>query len=57
MFTQLMEDNKKARPNAINCDLKTGKCTVPEKERSNFRWTVQVSRHPPVYYVPLDILP
>ena len=57
MFTELMEDEKKVNPDKITCDLKTNKCSVPDRERRNFKWKVQVSLHSPVYYVPLDILP
>ena len=56
-FTQLMEDERKVDLAAIQCDMATHTCQVPEAAKKKFRWSVQVSLDAPTFYVPLDILP
>jgi hypothetical protein len=56
-FTQLMEDDRRVDPAAIQCDLATRSCQAPESAQKKFRWSVQVSLDAPTFYVPLDILP
>lgn len=56
-FTQLMEDDRKVDPAAIQCDPTTFTCQAPEAAQKKFRWSVQVSLDAPTFYVPLDVLP
>jgi len=56
-FTQLMEDDQRINPADIKCDLKSNICEAPAEKRSKFRWSVEVSRGSPTFYVPLDIIP
>jgi hypothetical protein len=56
-FTQLMEDDRKVDPAAIQCDMTSHSCQAPEAAQKKFRWSVQVSLDAPTFYVPLDILP